>query len=101
MFIEIGGTVLSQTQGDAYGDYGPTFIGGVGNGSIYVNSFIPPATGYYTIEAYFANLSRTGKFDISVLEKDVGADWTTATSKELRSEEHTSELQSRPQLVCR
>ncbi|MFV5467697.1 cadherin-like domain-containing protein, partial [Acinetobacter towneri] len=88
MFIEIGGNVLSQTTGNAYGDYGPTFTGGVGAGSIYVNSFIPPATGYYTIEAYFANLNKSGKFDISVLEKDVGADWTTATSKELTSDNY-------------
>uniref|UniRef100_UPI000ACECE2F GA-like domain-containing protein n=1 Tax=Acinetobacter towneri TaxID=202956 RepID=UPI000ACECE2F len=88
MFIEIGGNVLSQTTGNAYGDYGPTFTGGVGAGSIYVNSFIPPATGYYTIEAYFANLNKSGKFDISVLEKAVDADWSTATSKELTGDNY-------------
>ncbi|MFY9178411.1 MAG: type I secretion C-terminal target domain-containing protein, partial [Venatoribacter sp.] len=44
--------------------------------------------GYYTIEAYFANLSGQGKFDISVLEKGIGEPWSSATAKELTSDNY-------------
>ncbi|WP_180160633.1 cadherin-like domain-containing protein, partial [Acinetobacter sp. YH01004] len=88
MHIELGGKVLAQTIGDAYGDYHPTIIGGDGNGTINISSFVPEKTGFYTFEAYFANLNRGGKYNISVLEKGKGQSWAQATSKLLTSENY-------------
>ncbi|WP_180109921.1 cadherin-like domain-containing protein, partial [Acinetobacter sp. YH12138] len=88
MHIELGGKVLAQTTGDAYGDYHPTIIGGDGKGTINISSFVPEKTGFYTFEAYFANLNRGGKYNISVLEKGKGQSWDQATSKLLTSENY-------------
>lgn len=88
MHIELGGKVLAQTIGDAYGNYHPTIIGGDGNGTINISSFVPEKTGFYTFEAYFANLNRGGEYNISVLEKGKGQSWAQATSKLLTSENY-------------
>ncbi|MEX5381230.1 GA-like domain-containing protein, partial [Acinetobacter towneri] len=89
MYVEIGGSVLVSTVGNTWGTYHPdsskqTLAGGASE----TQSFIPPATGYYTIEAYFANLNNTGSYSINVLEKDENASWDTATSKELTSDNY-------------
>uniref|UniRef100_UPI0015D43853 GA-like domain-containing protein n=1 Tax=Acinetobacter sp. YH12100 TaxID=2601089 RepID=UPI0015D43853 len=88
MHIELGGKVLAQTIGDAYGNYHPTIIGGDGNGTINISSFVPEKTGFYTFEAYFANLNSRGEYNISVLEKGKGQSWAQATSKLLTSENY-------------
>ncbi|WP_179997027.1 cadherin-like domain-containing protein, partial [Acinetobacter sp. YH16050] len=88
MHIELGGKVLAQTTGDAYGKYHPTIIGGDGKGTINISSFVPEKTGFYTLEAYFANLSNIGNYNISVLEKGKGQSWTQATSKLLTSKNY-------------
>ncbi|MEN9464138.1 MAG: hypothetical protein RL217_319, partial [Pseudomonadota bacterium] len=85
MQIELGGKVLAQTSGDAYGNYHPTNTGPSGSGTITIGNFVPEKSGYYTLEAYFANLNSKGEFSIQVLEKDVNAAWSTATSKDLNS----------------
>ena len=88
MHIELGGKVLAQTIGNAYGNYHPTIIGGDGNGTINISSFVPEKTGFYTFEAYFANLNSRGEYNISVLEKGKGQSWAQATSKLLTSENY-------------
>src|SRR5690554_6963316 len=53
------------------------------------------------IELIKQNTRRYAKRQLTWFRKEENAIWLTPVNQESRSEEHTSELQSRPHLVCR
>ncbi|MBN0989546.1 beta strand repeat-containing protein, partial [Amphritea pacifica] len=67
--IELGGTTLIDTTGDAYGDYDTSTVGtaAVGSGTVSTyGDFTAASTGYYTFEMYIYNHIGAGDLSVNV-----------------------------------
>ncbi|WP_091356218.1 VWA domain-containing protein [Amphritea atlantica] len=67
--IELGGTTLIDTTGDAYGDYDTSTVGtaAVGSGTVSTyGDFTAASAGYYTFEMYIYNHIGAGDLSVNV-----------------------------------
>src|SRR3989442_14656029 len=75
--------------------------------AVYLNFFFflmirrPPRSTLFPYTTLFRSRAAVGRLELSLAPRDRAREGAPLVAEELRSEEHTSELQSRPHLVCR